>query len=485
MVDIDPAALSRPSISVSTPVLANKSINVSAPSLHKTPKTSQLIPARIDLEPIYTQLKSTIGPEQWVIYKETITNFLIGRLNQAEFSERIDPILASPDGQREHLHNQLIAAIYGNVTREMPDQGLAPWVSANDKPSTTAGNKPVSGDAAERRLKGEVMQLPARDRRRIKDIVQNDFDPFNSLADVFTDQSRIKPAKTTEVPASAAGGLSRMNFDLEIRKRFAQPLAVESGEFPDVSSIEARMLPFCYESGLVSGHAPEAAQFMSIATDTFIKEVLTQVFSRTRSNGPGDSGNAGFGPGGAWVQTHKYKKQLAKEEEAFQRGELTRDKSGLLPIEAKAASERGPLGMTDLRLALDVGDCGMANFPTIVKTIVNDYREGELEDWESYTYIKKEGGRILGESDDEDVEMGGTTTMVNGMPSLIPLPTAAGGSKALATATTDPPPLTNGIGGHGHGPDAMDIDNDLWWEGADPADGDFLNSVLDSTLAVG
>ncbi len=100
--------------------------------------------------------------------------FGAGRLNQAEFTARIEPILSSPDGYREHLHNQLIAAIYGNVTREMPDQGLAPWVSANDKPSATAGSKPVSGDAAERRLKGEVMLLPARDRRRIKDIVQND-----------------------------------------------------------------------------------------------------------------------------------------------------------------------------------------------------------------------------------------------------------------------------------------------------------------------
>ena len=56
----------------------------------------------------------------------------------------------------------------------MPDQGLAPWVSANDKPATSAGSKPVSGDAAERRLKGDVMQLPARDRRRIKDLAQND-----------------------------------------------------------------------------------------------------------------------------------------------------------------------------------------------------------------------------------------------------------------------------------------------------------------------
>lgn len=62
----------------------------------------------------------------------------------------------------------------------MPDQGLAPWVSANDKPAAATASKPVSGDAAERRLKGDVMQLPARDRRRIKDLVHNDV----SLCDI-------------------------------------------------------------------------------------------------------------------------------------------------------------------------------------------------------------------------------------------------------------------------------------------------------------
>lgn len=258
MVDINPAALSRPAIGLSTPILSSKTINVSVPSVQK-PKTSQLIPARIDLEPIYAALKLSIGPEGWAIYKESTTQFLIGppllppppchgafsplalslpltpslsvgRLNQAEFSERIDPLLASPDGHKERLHNQLIAAIYGNVTREMPDQGLAPWVSANDKPSTTTGSKPVSGDAAERRLKGEVMQLPSRDRRRLKDLALNDvrrprwasiplgrwltccqYDPYESLAGAFADASRLKIARTHDIPASA-GGLNRMSM---------------------------------------------------------------------------------------------------------------------------------------------------------------------------------------------------------------------------------------------------------------------------------
>ena len=68
----------------------------------------------------------------------------------------------------EHLHNQLIAGIFANVTRDLPEPGVAPWVSANDKPTVLA--KPISGDAAEQRLKTEIMRLPARDRRRLKEV---------------------------------------------------------------------------------------------------------------------------------------------------------------------------------------------------------------------------------------------------------------------------------------------------------------------------
>lgn len=68
----------------------------------------------------------------------------------------------------EHLHNQLVAAIFANVPRDPPDAGVAPWVSANDKPITQP--KPISGDAGEQRLKSEIMQLPARDRRRLKEV---------------------------------------------------------------------------------------------------------------------------------------------------------------------------------------------------------------------------------------------------------------------------------------------------------------------------
>ncbi|KAF4961992.1 hypothetical protein FSARC_9898 [Fusarium sarcochroum] len=463
MPDIDPAALSRPSVSLSTPILSNKTLAGSVPGAPKIAKSSQIIPARIDLEPLYTALKVAIGIEKWTIYKESTSEFLIGRLNQTEYSERIDPILAGP-GDKEHLHNNLIAAIYGNVTREMPDQGLAPWVSANDKPAATTGTKPVSGDAAERRLKGDVMQLPSRDRRRIKDLVQNDvsilrspslqlltgdkWDPHESISNVFADTHR-KPSMVTDATPTV-GSINNMNFDLEIRKRYAQPLAIESGEFPDVNMISGRMLPSCYEAGLVSGHTTDAPQFMSVAVDTFIKEVLTQVFSRTRSNGPGESGSAGFGVGTTWIQTHKYKQQLEYEEEAAMRGEISRDKSGLLPIESRAASERGPLGMSDLRLSLEMADTGMAQFPVLMTQVTYGYREGELENWDDYTWV-------YDHAPEGYTEEKHSLNLNGGQVSELP---------------------------NGH-PDAMDIDTESWWEGAETQDSEMLDSVLDSCLAVG
>jgi transcriptional coactivator HFI1/ADA1 len=213
-----------------------------------------------------------------------------------------------------------------------------------------------------------------------------------------------------------------------------------------MSLIAGRMLPFCYEAGLVNGHVPEASNLMSVATETFIKEVLTQIFSRTQSNGPGESGSAGYGIGTTWVQTHKYRRQLHREEDAAQRGEISRDKSGLLPIESKAASERGPLGIADMRIALEMADSGISQFPIISAQILYGYREGELENWDDYTWAN-------GEAPAAQVE----EIITNGSAEL-----------------------TNGTL-----PDAMDIDNEVWWEGAEKLDMDMIDSALDSCLAVG
>lgn len=133
----------------------------------------------------------------------------------------------------------------------MPDQGLAPWVSANDKPAATTGTKPVSGDAAERRLKGDVMQLPTRDRRRIKDLVQNDvgiselppvylltdykWDPHESISNVFADTYR-KPSTVTDATPTV-GGINNMSMYFIERMCYAEDLTIARFRLGDSKTI--------------------------------------------------------------------------------------------------------------------------------------------------------------------------------------------------------------------------------------------------------
>ncbi|KAB8263752.1 transcriptional regulator of RNA polII, SAGA, subunit-domain-containing protein [Aspergillus pseudonomiae] len=419
---IDPAALSRTE-SASTAITPSKNATPSTSTTSKSTKALISVP-RLDLEPIYTELKAAIG-DSWPEYKEATTFFLLGQLNQNELSSRVDHIICA-DQKTEHLHNNFICAIIGNLTRDLPDHGVASWVSANDKPSVVS--KPTSGDAAEQRLKTEVMQLPPRDRRRIKAIPEHD--PVETTPNELEEYHLAKQIKLpSQVPASA-GGLNKTNWELEIRKRYAQPLASETGEFPDAESIHARMIPICYEESIVSGAGLPCAEFMAIATETFVKEVLSVVFSRTRSNGPSGTING--------MMMRKYRQQLEREELAFTRGEIVKDgATGLLPVEAKEASVRKPLGVRDLRLALELGGGVLSHMPLIVDQIMGGYLEDELET------DKRDRADDVAEIPKDSMKLN-------------------------------------------HSTDTMEVDDDgeIVWEGATMADREQLGSLLDECLSM-
>ncbi|EEP76085.1 conserved hypothetical protein [Uncinocarpus reesii 1704] len=415
-MQINPAALTGTD-SASTSVPAVKPA-ISAPTAtQKTTKALISVP-RLDFEPIYTELKIAVG-DNWVAYKQATTLFLLGHLNQNEFSRRVDHFLCA-DPKLEHLHNNFICAIIGNLTRDLPDHGVASWVSANDKP--TVVSKPASGDAAEQRLKTEVMQLQPRDRRRLKAIPEPDPHAIPNPLEEYHLAKQIRI--TDQVPANA-GGLNTPNWELEIRKRYAQPLASEIGEFPDAESIHARMVPICYEESVTNGASFPCAVFMSIATENFIKEFLSHVFAQTRANGPSGTING--------TMTRKYRQQLEKEELAFSRGELVKNSAnGLLPVEAKEASTRQALGVQDLKFTLDLNGNLLGHMPLIVNQIMNGYLDGELEA-EHEGYLELEDG-------------------------------------------TQEDPFE---------PDEMDIDEAGWdWQGATAADREQLNSLLDECLSM-
>ncbi|KAF2012300.1 hypothetical protein BU24DRAFT_353043 [Aaosphaeria arxii CBS 175.79] len=418
-----------------TPVLATKTLP--APPLVLKPEKK--VTPRVDVEPLYNTIKTAVGDALWLTYKSAIQRFLLGNLNQEELTTILDPILTTP--ALEQAHNQFILAIYANIWRDAPEAGIASW--ADDKvvgKVPGAGSKGTSAgqrDETEKRLKSEVMGLSRRERKRLKTLQDDSMDPFTSIMTEYYDARRIKQPDTG--PASA-GGFSKTNWEIEIRKRYTAPLFTETHEFPDASSIQARMLPICYENGLPSGHSTDCATFVNVATETYIKEALTNFFQRVSSNGPG------------YVRTADYKRRLEREEERAARGDINRSQDGLLPIEVEEMRKRKPLCMADLKIALGLGDSYLGQVPIVSGEIANKI------------YLDSPGVEELNET-------------------LQTKPASTRPVRLAANAIDDKSDsLPNGyqfeLG------DPMAIDDELTWSGGGVQDSLDIDNVLEGCLAV-
>ena len=195
------------------------------------------------------------------------------------------------------------------------------------------------------------------------------------------------------------------------------------------------MAPICFEEGILHGPGAGAAEFMTIAAETFMKEFLGRLFASTRSNGP------------RWIKTGKYKRRLRQDEEGFAVGDVRKSTAGLLPVEQEAESLRPPLSILDLRLSLNVGG-----------NMIGKHTPYSLAQFEAAGL-------------DEEV------TLLESEETL-PVTKQIGPSKLNGSAPLPNGVLTNGV--HEKDDDAMDIDSG--WVGSLASDRAELDAALDDIL---
>ena len=198
------------------------------------------------------------------------------------------------------------------------------------------------------------MALHPRDRRRLKTVIADSKDASEEALfrrSAYEDYYNASRAKAPDNVPASAGGLTKTNWDMEIRKRYTQPLFAESLEFPDAPTIHARMLPICYEESIPAGTTIQCAELVATGAEIYLKNMLHDFFNRVRVNGQRYENGVAGGP-----FTARYRKQLLREEADVKSGKLSRTRDDeLLPVEAKEAQNRRPLGMADIKLANRVG----------------------------------------------------------------------------------------------------------------------------------
>ncbi|KAF2720133.1 hypothetical protein K431DRAFT_227147 [Polychaeton citri CBS 116435] len=331
---------------------------------------------RVDLEPVYTSLKGALA-DQWGGYKEAVNAFVLGHLNQSELTWVLQPVLsavptvvttnatssANPFSTVSilSLHNQLISCIFANTQRDPPPSEVASWVVATDKPTTTAkgaGSAAVN-DKAEERLKRQVMSLHPRERKRLKLLKEDKSEHSHSGLEQAQHYHDELSLRAQDVGSQSGGG--RNNWDLEVRRRYAQPLAAEMLEFPGRDDLQTRIEAICYEQGLNGGTATKetCAELMEQAAEVNMKELLGALCVHARSNGLE-----------AGVQTAGFRRQLRREEADAERGIIQRNSAGLLPVEIETHSKREAISMDDMMLSLQLGDTYVHSDPFLAERIL-------------------------------------------------------------------------------------------------------------------
>ena len=325
------------------------------------------------------------------------------------------------------------------------------------------------------------MGLPARDRRRLKEVRDEEYKDRGGHERIAAIErnKESKGIKISDTVPTSAGGFNKTNWDMEIRKRYLAPLATETFEFPDPETILARMIPTCYECSLPNGCAASCAELLSSATEQYVKEVMSAVMLKTRSNMGGSRSGDGIG-----IITSNFRKILAKEEEAAEKGQIKRSEGvGLLPCEIKERKARRGIGIGDLRFAEEIGGVGMGQMLTVVKSVMGDYEEGILERWTD-NFEDTDPGAQPPDPIEQDPE----------------IPAEPDPSIFLKSGLRHPPPLPNGrlnpasissstptTGIFPHQLEDVEIEDlsTMGWDGVASMDRGGLESLLDECLALG
>lgn len=141
-------------------------------NLHFTELSPQLLKdsSRIDVDSLMNEFRQELGAERWENYRDSLTHFLMGKLSRAELVRCLREQLGL-NGAAMKNHNTLVLSLLTNACREAPpgaESSLADW-----KANTRGKSKHSGMEASNDLLHKEILSMPVRERRRIKNIAKD------------------------------------------------------------------------------------------------------------------------------------------------------------------------------------------------------------------------------------------------------------------------------------------------------------------------
>ncbi|KAJ2909074.1 hypothetical protein GGI21_002246 [Coemansia aciculifera] len=258
--------------------------------------TSTAAAAKSDERYQLTQLKEQLaealgddGPAYW----SSLRDFVQGKLNRQEFDFYAYLYLS---GDRAGLHNQFILATIHNAQsgqappegersqgfegrkkRKHEDEEMGDGEDeAGDSRSNRRSVRALLEDPKWRYVKELVKSLNKSERRAIKTLFkQPNLTPEEAHAAIRAMKPVVLPMSSSQLPQSYA---------MDMAKGITAPLVFDTKSTPDIESLSYRMVSLALEQGLTGGVTREAGELLLYALDCHLKNILSNMIYKTRSN---------------------------------------------------------------------------------------------------------------------------------------------------------------------------------------------------------
>ncbi|EGW31535.1 uncharacterized protein SPAPADRAFT_62127, partial [Spathaspora passalidarum NRRL Y-27907] len=270
-VTINPAVTTNNGkLAASNPSLSPTTTTASAPHpVLAVPASKGKSNKRLELERLIREFQTKLG-NNWEKYHETLSLFLIGKLSRAELVSTITPLLK--DGLLKY-HNKLLLLNFANSLKDGPLDFSNEFASFWNKKA--AKSTKVKSTQYEK-FKQNIMGLPIRERRRIKNITRDSGKRGKLNAGITLTRHTLLP-KIPMIQDKEQQQLQVNNlvqWQQDVVNGINTPIATENYEIPDYDNLSQRVLMTMREYGLTGGLNAGVLEVLLLGLETHLKNIV-------------------------------------------------------------------------------------------------------------------------------------------------------------------------------------------------------------------
>lgn len=232
---------------------------------------------RVQLETLIREFQTKLGSD-WEKYHESLTSFLIGKLSRPELVTIISPLLKN--GLVKY-HNKLLLLNFANSLQDSPVEYSSELATFwNKKNSKTKNVKSTQYE----KLKQNIMGLPLKERRRIRNITK-DSGKKNKLSAAITLTRHALLPKIPMIQDKEQQQLQVNNlvqWQQDVVNGINTPLATTTYELPDYDNMSRRVLMTMRENGLTGGVSPQVLEMVSLGLEAHLKGIIESAMDLAR-----------------------------------------------------------------------------------------------------------------------------------------------------------------------------------------------------------